>query len=360
MSKAGKPPVTTLPADTQEHDVKSFPGMLKAFEGEIERALPEHMKGGKMARIALTAFRRTPKLAQCDPRSVFAAVIQAAQLGLEPDTLGRAYLIPYAVNKKVGNTWTKTFECQFIPGWKGLVDLMNRSGLGTAYTGVIFKDQKYTFKDGSVRSLVVHNESALSKPSDITHAFAIGHIKGGMFPIIELWRIDKIIAHRDRYNKVGEKHYSYENLEMYARKVPLLQVLKYMPMSSELAKTVMLDDAAAMGRQGLDINSAIDGSWVQVPDDDDAETDQTPKNQGQGATQKQPAEDVDKTTGEISGTSIANTAKAGQSVAVTEPKKPAAEPAQQSPAADPPTPTKPAAKKDAVQAAVEDPLFGDD
>ena len=71
---------------------KDFPAMLKAFLPEIQRALPKHLDGDRMSRIALTAFRRTPKLADCDPRSVFAAVIQASQLGLEPDTLGRAYL----------------------------------------------------------------------------------------------------------------------------------------------------------------------------------------------------------------------------------------------------------------------------
>jgi len=265
MSTADLKAVTTSAATEKPKD---FPAMLTAWLPEIKRALPKHMNGDRMSRIALTAFRRTPKLGECDPRSVFAAVIQASQLGLEPDTLGRSYLVPYKQNKKVGNKWVTTMECQFIPGWKGLVDLMNRSGQGSVYTGVIFSDQEYTYLDGSKRELLVHNETSLVDPKDMTHVFAVGHIKGGTFPVIELWRIAKVLKHRDRYNKVGDKHYSFENLEMYARKVVLLQVLKYMPCSPELATAMALNDDAEMGRQKIDLNEAIEGVYERQPDDD--------------------------------------------------------------------------------------------
>ena len=73
---------------------KDFPAMLQQWLPEIKRALPQHLNGDRMARIALTAFRRTPKLGRCNPMSVFSAVIQASQLGLEPGTLGAPDLIP--------------------------------------------------------------------------------------------------------------------------------------------------------------------------------------------------------------------------------------------------------------------------
>lgn len=239
-----------------EEKPKDFPAMLEAWKGEIARALPRHLNPDRMARIALTAFRRTPSLGNCEPRSVFAAVVQASQLGLEPDTLGRSFLIPYGK------------ECQFVPGWKGLVDLVNRAGNATVYTGVIFKDQTYSFRDGSTRELVVENETELDDPEDITHAFAVGWVKGAMMPIIELWRVSKIRKHRDRYNKVGKRHYSFDQWEMYARKVPLLQVLKYMPMNPELATAIALNDAAEIGEQHLTLQDAIDGTWAPVADEE--------------------------------------------------------------------------------------------
>ena len=53
--------------------------------------------------------------------SFIAALMNAAQLGLEPNTpLGQAYLIPYK-NKGI-------LECQFQIGYKGMIDLAYRTG----------------------------------------------------------------------------------------------------------------------------------------------------------------------------------------------------------------------------------------
>ncbi len=60
----------------------NFPALLDAYKGEIARALPRHLNAETMTRVALTCFRMNPKLEECKPASVFAAVIQASQLGL--------------------------------------------------------------------------------------------------------------------------------------------------------------------------------------------------------------------------------------------------------------------------------------
>ena len=131
---------------------------------------------------------------------------------------------------------------------KASLTLVARSGRGTVFTGVIFSDQKYSFLDGARRDLVIHNETDLDDPADITHAFAVGWVQGASIPIIELWRVSKIRKHRDKYNKVGQQHYSFRDWEMYCRKVPLLQVLKYMPCSIEVSNAVAVSHAAEQGR----------------------------------------------------------------------------------------------------------------
>lgn len=234
-----------------------FPAMLKRFQAEIERALPKHLNGDRMARIALTAFRRTPALGKCKPESVFAAVIQASQLGLEPDTLGRAYLIPYGQ------------ECQFVPGWKGLVDLVNRAGNATVWTGAVFKGDEFNYQMGDT-PFVRHTPMGEDDPGLLTHVYAVGRVKGAEWPVIEVWPIKRVEKHRNRYNKVGNRHYSFSNWEMYARKVVLLQVLKYMPMSAELSAAVALNDAAEVGAQHLTPKDAIDGTWAPVEPASDA------------------------------------------------------------------------------------------
>jgi recombination protein RecT len=204
-----------------------------------------------MCRIALTAFRRTPALANCDPKSLFAAVIQASQLGLEPDTLGRSYLIPYGQ------------EVTFVPGWKGLVDLVNRSGNATVWTGAVFAGDEFDYQLGDT-PFVRHKPAGEDDPARITHVYAIGRVKGAEWPNIEIWTNERILRHRDRYNKVGKRHYSFANWEMYARKVVLLQVLKYMPASAELSTAIALNDSAEIGKQALTVEDAIQGTWAPV------------------------------------------------------------------------------------------------
>jgi recombination protein RecT len=224
--------------------VAQFNSFLDKFKPQLALALPKHMTADRMARLALTAFSSSQQLQKCDPKSIAASIMTAGQLGLEPGVNGAGYLIPY------GQT------CTFVPGWKGLVDLAQRSGRCTVFTGVIFKDQSYTFTDGARRDLVIHNETELDAPEDITHAYAIGWVKDSSMPVIELWTVEKIRKHRDKYNKVGNKHYSFRDWEMYCRKVPLLQVLKYMPSSIELSNAIDVTNASESGR-GVTIENGI-------------------------------------------------------------------------------------------------------
>lgn len=239
----------------------SFSKFLDGFKPQLKLALPTHLNADRMCRLALTAFSKNPKLQQCDAKSLAGSILTAAQLGLEIEVNGQAFLVPYSSKGKL--------FAQLVPGWKGLVDLVARSGRGTVYTGVIYKDQDYTFKDGSQRDLVIHNETDLDSPADITHAYAIGWVVGAAMPIIELWRMSKIIKHRDAYNKVGASHYSFGNMEMYARKVPLLQVLKYMPSSVEMSNAIAVANAAETGQGAILEQDAGGGSYVTVLDNED-------------------------------------------------------------------------------------------
>ena len=70
--------------------------MIKVLEPEIRKALPAVITPERFTRMALSAINNNPKLAECSQMSFLAAVMNAAQLGLEPNTpLGQAYLIPF-------------------------------------------------------------------------------------------------------------------------------------------------------------------------------------------------------------------------------------------------------------------------
>ena len=106
-------------SDTKLNKGMSITEMIKILEPEIKKALPSVIPPERFTRMALSAINNTPKLAECTQMSFLAALMNAAQLGLEPNTpLGQAYLIPYQ-NKGV-------LECQFQLGYKGLLNLAYR------------------------------------------------------------------------------------------------------------------------------------------------------------------------------------------------------------------------------------------
>lgn len=249
-------------ATSAAKEPQTFPELLERMKPEIARALPKHLNPDRMARIAMTEFRKAPKLGECNLRTVFGAIITLAQLGLEPGVLGQAYLVPYGK------------ECQGIPGWQGLADLVSRAGRASVWTGAVFEGDHFKYAYGD-RPFIEHipdeSREDAPGPDKLTHCYAVGRIKGADWPIIEVWSRAKVTKHRDRFNKVGARHYSFQHFEMYGRKVALLQVIKYMPKSVEMQTAVDLENAAQTG-QTIDLSEAATGTWVPPVDPSDAPT----------------------------------------------------------------------------------------
>ena len=62
----------------------SIADLIKAMEPQIKRALPSTITSERFTRIALSALNTTPKLKECTQMSFLSALMNAAQLGLEP------------------------------------------------------------------------------------------------------------------------------------------------------------------------------------------------------------------------------------------------------------------------------------
>jgi recombination protein RecT len=229
---------------------KGLPALLQQMKPQLALALPRHMNADRVLRIALTELRKTPALMECDSQSVLASVVIASQLGLEPGINGQGYLIPYKGT------------CTFVPGWKGLVDLAQRSGRSSVWTGAVFDGDEFDYEYGS-KPYITHRPGPFhGDPTRLMHVYAVGRVRGAEYPVLEVWSMRKVLEHRDRFNKVGARHYSFQHPEMYGRKVALLQVLKYMPQSIELATAIDLESAAEAGKQKLDMKDAIEGTFV--------------------------------------------------------------------------------------------------
>ncbi len=235
--------------------VAAFSKMLDRMKPQMALALPKHMSVDRMGRLALTAFSTNKQLQACKTDSILASLMTATQLGLEPGINGQGYLIPYKDT------------CTFVPGWKGLVDLVSRAGRATVWTGAVFAGDQFDYQLGD-------EPFCRHKPGDsegaFTHVYAIGRVKDAQMPVIEVWTRGKVKKHLDQYNKVGGRHYalaSESNFEMYARKVALLQVLKYMPSSIELSNAIAVSHASEAGQ-----GAVIEGDFVTINEATDQET----------------------------------------------------------------------------------------
>lgn len=233
---------------------------------ELAHASPRFAaEAGRIARIAKTAVRSNMQLADCELQSVLASVAVAAQMGLEIGVNGQAYLVPYKG------------KCTLIPGWKGLLSLVGRTGQAVAWTGVVRDGETCVYSRGSSPKLEIFGEAP--DDAEINAYYAVGRIKDLEWPVIERWSAEKCVAHRNRYNKVGQRHYSYQHFEMYARKVVLLQVLKYLPSSTELTIMTNLDYAAQAGKQDLNfsnINDVLEGDFANEEADGGESTEEAP------------------------------------------------------------------------------------
>lgn len=204
---------------------------LTRYQNEIARALPRHMTADRMARIALTELRRVPKLKECTPLSFFGAVVQAAQLGLEPGSgLGHAYLIPYGK------------ECQLIIGYRGMIDLARRSKQIISLTArVVHAADEFSYSYGLNESLT-HVPSTAAEPGQLVYVYAVAKLKDGgvQFEVMAKADVDKI-RKRSKSSSSGPWVTDYEAM---AKKTVIRQLFKFLPVSVEMQTASNLDERA--------------------------------------------------------------------------------------------------------------------
>ena len=235
---------------------QSLNHLLKRMGPEIQRALPKHMDADRMARIALTAVRTTPKLLECDQMSFLAAIMQSAQLGVEPNTgLGQAYLIPYGK------------QVQFQLSYKGLIDLAVRSGQYKAiYAHEVYANDEFEFQYGLQKDLV-HKPSQQPDGEPIGY-YAVYHLKNGGYDFV-YWTRERIEQHAHKFSQAVQKGWTSPwktNYDAMAKKTVLKEVLKYAPKSIELQKIVEADETVKT-EIAPDMSTVIDVTDYSVVDE---------------------------------------------------------------------------------------------
>jgi recombination protein RecT len=246
----GEKPQT--PVDKVAHMLAS-----PSMQAQIKAALPRHMTPERLARIITTEIRKVPKLAECTPMSFFGAVIQCAQLGLEPgNALGHAYLLPYGK------------DVQLIIGYRGMIDLARRSGqIVSIDARAVYEGDKFECRLGLDPH--IEHEPDWANPNrtmgeKLQFVYAVAKLKDGgiQFDVMSRAEIEGIRA-RSKAGNGGPWKTDYQAM---ALKTVVRRLFKFLPVSIEIQTAVGLDERAEMGLT-QDNSAVIDGQFTPVDDE---------------------------------------------------------------------------------------------
>lgn len=207
--------------------------LIDRQKGEIARALPKHITPDRLARIATTVMRQNPTLGAASPASFLGALMTCAQLGLEPGPLGHAYLVPFKNGK------TNTTDVQFIPGYRGLIELARRSGQVQSISAhVVREGDEFDYAYGLDERC--HHKPDLGGVGKVTHVYAVIRYKDGGhdFEVMTRGEVELI---RDR-SKSSDRGPWVTDWDEMAKKTVLKRLLKRAPMSVEYQQAVIQDE----------------------------------------------------------------------------------------------------------------------
>ncbi|CDG21021.1 Protein recT [Xenorhabdus poinarii G6] len=209
-----------------------------SMKAQLAAALPRHMAPDRMIRIVTTEIRKTPALANCDMQSFVGAVVQCSQLGLEPGSaLGHAYLLPF------GNGKSKTGQSnvQLIIGYRGMIDLARRSGQIVSISARTVRDGDQFHYEYGLNENLTHIPGE-NEDAPITHVYAVARLQDGgvQFEVMTRKQVEKV---REK-SSAGNNGPWVTHWEEMAKKTVIRRLFKYLPVSIEMQKAVILDEKA--------------------------------------------------------------------------------------------------------------------
>ncbi len=250
---------------TQQNQVANQPkpqtieDYMKKMAPAMAQALPKHMDIDRLTRLAMTTIRTTPALKDADVGSLLGAVMQAAQLGLEPGLMGHCYLLPFN-NKNKGIK-----EVQFIIGYKGMIDLARRSGhIKSIYAHAVYSNDEFDYELG-LESKLVHKPTMEPDKGEFIGAYAVAHFKDGGYQFEFMSKAD--IEKRKGRSKAANSKFSpwTSDYEEMAKKTVVRHMWKYLPISVEVQQQVAYDEGT-----GKDISKikdvTPDDTMLEAPD----------------------------------------------------------------------------------------------
>lgn len=254
--------MATTAVAQRENTVK---GYLEVHQDKVISVLPGHIDVERFVKSALILVSQNKTLQRCTPKSVFTAVLNAAELGLDfTPAKGLAYLVPYKN------------DATFMPGYRGLIDLAKRSGkIDRIEAHVVYDNDEFDIEYGT-ESRIVHKPEIRGERGDKIGAYAVAWFKDNSTQFEYMTQADiEHVQESSKTNSIWKEHSG----EMW-RKTVVRRLCKYLPISPDLAKALEHDNKVAgvngdtkAGGTTADLESLVTGMNDSEDEDepDDAE-----------------------------------------------------------------------------------------
>jgi len=231
----------------------------------IEAALPRTITTERLIGVFTMILKSSPQLSKCTQTSLISAVIQTVQLGLQPGNLGHVYLVPFKNKQKDGSYRD---EVQLIVGYKGLCELVNRSGRAVVLTAeVVHEKDIFDYELGLTPKL--KHIPAPGNRGDIIGVYAIAknmNANEKVFVYLQKDEIDNVKAASKSKNSDYSPWTTWP-AEM-AKKTAVKRLCKLLPLSSEIQTQISADETIK-NTISADIPQAVneadwDGDTIEV------------------------------------------------------------------------------------------------
>lgn len=195
--------------------------IIARYSTDFANVLPSHIKPETFVRLSQGVLRRDEKLAgvaQRNPGSFLAALLDCARLGHEPGT-EQYYLVPFGS------------EIQGIEGYRGIIERIYRAGaVSSVVCEVVREGEAFRYVPGRDR-LPIHEidwDTDGSAPLKLVYAYA--EMKDGTISRVVIMRKAEVMQHKAE-SKGGDLWKKWEKSAWL--KTAARELEKWVPSSSE-------------------------------------------------------------------------------------------------------------------------------
>ena len=202
----------------------------EATQSMMKNVASKYMTEDRIAKAALLALSRQPKLAQCTTVSFLTSMMKAAQLGLDfSGATGQAYLIPFKN------------ECTLIVGYQGMIEVAYRSkNVEYIDAQLVYENDECIFNLGTDPK-IMHIPYMDGDRGEVKFGYSVARLKGVSIPKIELMSKAEIMAIKARSRAKDSGPWKTDEPEMM-RKTVIRRIFKYLPKTQDVLTASEIDN----------------------------------------------------------------------------------------------------------------------